>query len=193
MMTTSNKQPNGRPVGFGFRKHRGQLRPVTRMTAIKMTNLYLPISTVASMDGSSLLSDGICGASARCCALVAVIYGSFETAAQSNSQLPSYIVYSATCLGLVALPLRHFTRTFVMVSLIWIAASAIPIVYQVAGGHVHVVMIAAIFVGGTVIFALYAIAGAKNERLPSRSIRSQESNLSHGRHCVDCGRGQRRN
>lgn len=166
MMTTSNKQPN-ELSGFGFPEAPGPVETCNEDDC-DQDDKPLPTDLYCRKHGRFLPLIRWHSAVRVLAAVLSslVIYGSFETAAQSNSQLPIYIVYSATCLGLVALPLRHFTRTFVMVSLIWIAASAIPIVYQVAGGHVHVVMIAAIFVGGTVIFALYAIAGAPNVRLP---------------------------
>jgi hypothetical protein len=94
------------------------------------------------------------------------IYGSFEAAVQFNSQLPIFLAYSATCLGLVALPLRHFIRTAVITSLIWILASAAPIVYRITGSNFHVIMIAAILVVGIAVFALYVIANTPRAKLP---------------------------
>jgi hypothetical protein len=94
------------------------------------------------------------------------IYGSFELAAQRNSELPLFVVYATISLGLVALPLRHFSRTAAITSLIWIIGSAIPIVSRVMSGRFNVLMAAAILGGGALIFATYAIVDVPHAKLP---------------------------
>lgn len=106
-----------------------------------------------------------------------IIYGSFELAAQIDSQLPIFIVYATICLGLVALPLRHFSRTAAIASLIWIIASIIPIIAHDASGHLHVVLAAAVLVGSVAILAIYAIADAPYTELP-RSLTRESRVIS---------------
>jgi Fibronectin type III domain len=88
-----------------------------------------------------------------------IIYGSFELTAQRNSRLPVFIIYAVIGFGLVILPLRHFTRTAVIASLIWVIASVIPITSSSSSGHFRVVLAAATLVGSISILAIYAIAG----------------------------------
>jgi hypothetical protein len=85
-------------------------------------------------------------------ALVAIIfslfiYGAFELTAQTGSRTPVYIVYSAIFLCFAAIPLRHFTRTAIVASLIWLAGCLTPVISRVTPGRFHVIMAAVIVVG----------------------------------------------
>jgi hypothetical protein len=104
-----------------------------------------------------------------------LIYGSFELAAQLYSQLPVFAVYVAIFFGFVALPLRHFVRTAIITSLIWIIASIIPIISRDTSGHLHVVLAAAALVSGIAILTIYAIANAPSTELPTSL--TQESRI----------------
>jgi hypothetical protein len=88
-----------------------------------------------------------------------IIYGAFELTAQTGSRTPVYIVYSAIFLCFIALPLRHFTRTVTVASVIWLIGSLTPVISRVTPGHFHVVMAALILVSATAVFAGYAIVG----------------------------------
>lgn len=103
-----------------------------------------------------------------------VIYALFEIAAQTNSKLPVFIVYSAICLGLVAIPLRHFRRTFAITSILWIAASLLPVLPR-ATSHFYISLAAIVGVGGIAVFAAYAIARVPNARL--RASLTRESRI----------------
>ena len=91
-----------------------------------------------------------------------LIYGAFELTAQTGSRTPVYIVYSAIFLCFAALPLRHFARTAVIASLIWVIGSLTPVISRVTPGHFHVIMAAVIVVGAAAVFARYAIAGTSS-------------------------------
>jgi hypothetical protein len=86
------------------------------------------------------------------------IYGAFELTAQTGSRTPVYLVYSMIFLCFAAIPLRHFPRTAIVTSLIWVFGSLMPVISRVTADHFHVIMAAVIVVGAAAVLADCAIA-----------------------------------
>jgi hypothetical protein len=92
--------------------------------------------------------------------LASLICGSFELVAYLRSSVPVDFAYVFIGLGVVALPLRSFKRTFTMTAVLWLVISGLSLAFQFTGTHFHVVTATAFLLGVTSASAFWAALDA---------------------------------
>lgn len=97
-------------------------------------------------------------------AITAVIigYGLIELTAETGSAAGIYVLYSAIFLGFIATPLRHYARTTVIASLLWLTGSVVPFVAHATSSRFHVITAAVIVVLAAAVVALITLPVASD-------------------------------
>jgi hypothetical protein len=97
-------------------------------------------------------------------AITAVVigYGLIELTAETGSATGAYVLYSAIFLGFIAVPLRHYARTSVIASLLWLVGSVVPFVARTTTSRFHMIAAAVIVVAAAVAFTLTTLPEASD-------------------------------